>query len=82
MNRRESIAALLALGATAGPLGAQAQGSARTRRVGILILASLPSVNRVIEGFRDNLRELGYVEDRNLNIDVLSADGNADRLIE
>jgi len=80
MNRRESIAAFLALAAVATPLGAQVQKSGRTPRVGILILASLPSVARVIDGMRSSLRELGYVEGRSIIIEIVSAEGNAERL--
>lgn len=83
MNRRDAILALPALVAAAFgslPLPSLAQKTGRTPRIGILILASLPSVTTILDGFRSNLRELGYVEGRNITIEVLSADGNADRL--
>ena len=82
MNRRDAVLALLALGAVARPLGMQAQTPGRMPRVGILILASLPSVAAIIDGFRSYLRDLGYIEGRTIAIDVLSADGNVERLPE
>ena len=71
---------LAALGVPARSSLAQILG--RTPRVGILILASLASVETIIEGFRANLRELGYVEGRGINFDIQSAEGNAERLPE
>jgi putative ABC transport system substrate-binding protein len=80
MKRREALAALLALGAAAPPLRPGAQPRGAPLRVGILILASLPSVAAIIEGFKSGLRDLGYVEGRTVAIEVLSAEGDADRL--
>ncbi|MGH8673253.1 MAG: ABC transporter substrate-binding protein [Burkholderiales bacterium] len=85
MNRRDTVIALSALTAAALyslPRSSLAQKPGRIPRVGILILASLPSVVTIIDGFRANLRDLGYVEGRSISIEVLSAEGNADRLPE
>ena len=35
-----------------------------------------------MDGFRSSLRELGHVDGRNIHLEVLSAEGNADRLPE
>jgi putative ABC transport system substrate-binding protein len=59
-----------------------AQKSGRTPRVGILILASLPSVAALIDGFRASLRDLGHIEGRTIGIEILSAEGNPERLPE
>ena len=79
MTRRRT---LLGLAALLAGIPALAQKPRPIPRVGILILASLASVAPLIEGFRASLRKLGYVEGRNLAIEILSADGNAERLAE
>ncbi len=78
MNRRRTLLALPALLAAASGFPVLAQ--TRTPRLGLLILASLPSVAAIIDSFRANLRELGYVEGRNISLEILSAEGNAERL--
>jgi putative ABC transport system substrate-binding protein len=65
--RRKFLATLLG-GAAAWPLAARAQQPGKVHRVGIL-WASTPSANAPrMEAFRQGLRELGYVEGRNLVI--------------
>lgn len=58
---------------------ARAQASGRVYRIGILesIPASENTAN--LEALRRGLRERGYVEGNNLNIEYRSADGDADR---
>ena len=59
---------------------AQAQQPAKIPRIGILI-GSSPSANAArIEAFRQGLRELGYVEGKNIVIEFRSAEGKFDRL--
>jgi putative ABC transport system substrate-binding protein len=82
MNRRDTVLALLAIGAAARPLGIRAQTPGRTPRVGFLLLASLSSATAILDSFRSSLRELGYVEGRNIALDFLSADGHDERLPE
>ena len=85
MNRRHTVVALPALVAAAIftlPRSSVAQKPTRIPRVGLLILASPPSVATIIDGFRSSLRDLGYVEGRGISIEVLSAEGNAERLPE
>jgi hypothetical protein len=66
ISRREFITLLG--GATAWPLAASAQQPGKVHRVGIL-WAGAPSANAPrMEAFRQGLRELGYVEGRNLVI--------------
>jgi putative ABC transport system substrate-binding protein len=58
----------------------EAQQSAKITRIGYLDAVSL-SVNAArIEAFRQGLRELGYVEGKNIVIEWRSAEGKADRL--
>ncbi len=81
MNRRDTVLALPALLAAASGWPARpALAQGRTPRLGILLLASLPSVAAILDGFRSNLRELGYVEGRNIALEILSAEGNVERL--
>ena len=59
------------------PAGAQQTG--KVPRVGFL-LASFPSnETRSLGGFRQGLRELGYVEGNNIKIEYRYAEGNSDR---
>jgi putative tryptophan/tyrosine transport system substrate-binding protein len=59
---------------------AQAQQPTKIPRIGILTTFSPSVVAARIEGFRQGLRELGYVEGKNIVIEWRSADGNNDRL--
>lgn len=52
---------MLVLSLLAGPLAAEAQQGGRVWRIGVLYLSARP----YHEAFRDELRELGYVEGRN-----------------
>ncbi|MBM2803131.1 MAG: transporter substrate-binding protein [Deltaproteobacteria bacterium] len=59
---------------------AQAQQSTKIPRIGYLANVS-PSVNAArTEAFRQGLRELGYVEGKNIVIEWRSSEGKADRL--
>jgi len=75
MRRRE----LLLAGALAVCAFARAQPAGKVYRIGIL--ESVPAAQNTanIAAFRQGLRELGYVEGRNLVIDYRSSDGRADR---
>jgi putative tryptophan/tyrosine transport system substrate-binding protein len=72
MNRREAIIALVALGAV--PRTAGAQQSAKVHRIGLLA-GTLVVGTRTVEAFRQGLRDLGYVEGRNLVIEYRDAEG-------
>ena len=78
MRRREFISSALLGGAAAWPLVAGAQ-QVTTYRVGILepIPAAQNTAN--LDALRRGLRDLGYVEGRNLVIEYRSADGRAER---
>ncbi len=76
MNRRESIAALVALGAF--PLSAEAQPTVKIARIGVL--AGNLSDFRSLGTFLQGLRDLGYVEGRNVVIENRDAAGKFDRL--
>jgi putative ABC transport system substrate-binding protein len=80
-NRRKLLIALGAIALTA-PLASFAQQKGKVWRVGFLFPSSRQSMQ---DGGRDQLflqalRELGYVEGKNLLIEWRFADGNAERL--
>jgi putative ABC transport system substrate-binding protein len=59
---------------------AQAQQAGKIPRIGYLLGPSLSSLAARIEAFRQGLRELGYVEGKNIVIEYRSAEGEIDRL--
>src|SRR5262245_5282206 len=77
MRRREFIT--LIGGATAWPLMATAQQSARPV-FGILLVFSPEAGRTFTEPLRAYMQALGYVEGRNIAFDIRYADGKADRL--
>jgi putative tryptophan/tyrosine transport system substrate-binding protein len=58
---------------------AEAQQSTRIPRIGYLQIPTSPNPAR-IEAFRQGLRELGYVEGKNIVIEYRSSEGKPDRL--
>jgi putative tryptophan/tyrosine transport system substrate-binding protein len=79
MNRRRFLLTSLA-GALAVPLGAEAQQRAgKVYRIGYLSAGGAPP-NPTLDAFKDALRELGYVEGKNLVIDYRFAEGRYERL--
>jgi putative ABC transport system substrate-binding protein len=73
MKRREFIA--LVGGAAGWSLTAQAQQT-RVPRIGVLVIAD----TELMGPYREALRDLGYVEGKNIQIDIRSAEGQTDRL--
>src|SRR5262245_34179443 len=83
MRRGVRVAAILASiapGLVAAPLAAEAQQAAATPRVGYLQVSGSLAPPRVTEAFRQGLRDLGYVEGRNVVIEYRSAEGKTERL--
>src|ERR1700676_1658984 len=70
MRRREFISLLG--GAAVGPIAARAQQPDRVRRVGVLMPFAETDRDgqRPIQTFRQGLADLGWIEGRNLRIDV------------
>jgi len=80
LNRVQRRQFLIAAGALlATPLVASGQQSANTARIGYLT-SSQDANPHLPEAFRQGLRDLGYVEGRNLVIEYREAEGKADRL--
>ena len=79
MDRRRFLLASLTT-AVIGPLFADAQATGRITRIGYLLRDKSPSPDPQQEAFLHALRDLGYVEGRNLMVDYRSAEGNIERL--
>ena len=77
MDRRNTVLALLALGAA--PLAAEAQQSVKVARIGYLS-SSLASSARLRDSFLQGLRDLGHVEGRNAAIEYRFAEGKLERV--
>ena len=60
-------------------ISAEAQQPARIPRIGILAGASASNVSPRVEAFRQRLRELGYVEEKNIVIEYRYAEGKRER---
>ncbi len=81
MDRRTFIGAVAAV-LFAAPVAARAQQPGKVYRIGIL--ETIPAAQNAanLDALRKGLRELGYVEGRNLIIEYRSADGRAERFPE
>ena len=80
MNRRESLAALLALGIPLWPRVAQSQAPGRVRRIGWLTGGSQQSHAKMLKAFREGLKQHGWVEGRNIALELRWAEGKLERL--
>ena len=81
MDRRTFIACV-AGGLLVVPLALRAQQAGRIYRIGILEAIPAAQNTANLDALRKGLRELGYVEGRNLVIEYRSADGRAERFPE
>jgi putative ABC transport system substrate-binding protein len=78
---RAALAALLGIAVFVAPLVAEAQQAATVYRIGILLPLPLPvSRNPGLGEFLPGLRDLDYVEGRNIIIEYRAAEGKLERL--
>ena len=78
MRRRDFIAWLGAAASTfARPAGVRAQAG-KTYRIGILETVTAERNSPNMAGLRQGLREHGYIEGQNLQIEYRTADGRAE----
>src|SRR5580765_1718362 len=76
---RRTFVGTLTIGLLAAPLAADAQQAARNARIGYLAI-NLAANPYLPEAFRQGLRDLGYVEERNVVIEYRDAEGKVERL--
>ena len=67
-------------GAAAWPLSARAQQAAKLPTIGVLHLSSPEALAERMGGFRQGLKDIGYVEGENVAIEYRYADNQLDRL--
>ena len=82
MTTRRRLLIALGAGALAAPFGSFAQPQGKVWRIGVLGAGSPAGWAPMVEALRAGLRELGYIEGSNINIDYRWADGQYDRLPE
>ena len=80
MNNRRKLIVALGAGALAAPLGSLAQQKGKVWRIGFLGAATASGSARRVEALRAGLRDLGYVEGKNIVIEFRWAEGNYERL--
>jgi putative ABC transport system substrate-binding protein len=76
---RAAFAVVLVLSLPAAPLAASAQQAAKVARIGYLAVDRAASPH-MTEAFLQGLRDLGYVEGRNVVIEYRDAEGKLERL--
>ena len=81
MKRRDFIT-LIGGAAAAWPLAARAQQPGKLPTVGFLGAASASAWSQWVAAFLHRLRELGWIEGRNLTIEYRWAEGSSDRAAE
>jgi putative ABC transport system substrate-binding protein len=78
MNRRTFVAGMATV--MAAPLAATAQQASKVYRVGHVSFMSATAMEPYLNALKEGLRELGYVEGRNIVIENRSADEKPERL--
>jgi hypothetical protein len=80
MRRREFIR-LLGVAAAAWPLAARAQ-HAKVWRVGWIWIGRSAGISPEVEGFRQGLKDFGYVEGDSISVEYRFAEGRRDRITD
>lgn len=82
MMRRRAISIALLLNALGLPLATRGQTQPKVRRIGFLVMRSPPTAENpdYYVAFVDRLRQLGYVERKNLHIEWRGAQGKSEQL--
>jgi putative ABC transport system substrate-binding protein len=79
MGRKAVVALLVGLAVALVDL-AEAQQAAKVPSIGYLTLGSSSPTSSNLDGFRQGLRELGYVEGQNIHVEYRYAEGRVERL--
>jgi putative ABC transport system substrate-binding protein len=82
MNSRRKLIIALGAGALTAPFSSFAQQQGKVWRIGMLETTSTVLNAANLDAFRQRLRELGYVEGRNLLIEYRSTDGRIERFVD
>jgi hypothetical protein len=77
MMDRRAFVSTVALSLLVAPLAAEAQQAGKVPRVGVLVVAASPMAR---DSFPRGLRDLGYVEGRDVIIEWRDAEGHDDRV--
>ena len=80
MIDRRTFMAMSAIAILTAPLAAEAQQPVRMPRIGFLWPSPPSERQYLLDAFRQGLRELGYIENQNIVVEVRSAEGKYDRL--
>ena len=81
LTQRRRLLVLISLVACLGVSPADAQQPASPRRIGVLLVARSPE-SKEAQAFRQELRDAGYAEGRDVVIEWRSANGDYDRIPE
>ena len=82
MNNRRKLIIALGAGALAVPFHSLAQQQAKVYRIGLLSPFSPADAATWHEAFRQGLRDLGWIEGKNISIDYRYAEGKNERLAD
>jgi putative ABC transport system substrate-binding protein len=80
IGRRTALALGLSVALLSASLGVEAQPARKMPRIGWLGVPGQAGNADFIRGFRDGLRQLGYEEGKDINLEYRFADGRAERL--
>ena len=80
MNNRRKLVIALGAGALAAPFRIHAQPVKKSVVVGILGVQDQPSAEPLLSAFKQGLQEFGYVEGKNLTLQLRFADGKLERV--
>ena len=80
MNNRRRLIIVVFASLLGVPLASLGQQPAKVARVGFLEASTPSAIAARVEAFRQGLRDLGYVEGKNVVIEYRYAEGNFDRL--
>jgi putative tryptophan/tyrosine transport system substrate-binding protein len=78
--KRSLMLLLIVVVTVAQGISAEAQQPKKVARIGFLIAASRSAISARTDAFRQGLRELGYMEGKNIVIEWRSSEGQLDRL--
>jgi putative tryptophan/tyrosine transport system substrate-binding protein len=80
MNRRDTLGALVVLGASVWPLRSRAQQPRKIYRIGAPMIAPRHTIEDLLAAFEQGLREHGLVNGQNVAIEYRFADNKIERL--